>query len=448
MTKNLTEGKELPLLLSFMFPVMCGILFQQFYNLTDTVIVGRFLGKAAMAGTGSVGSVTFLIIGFATGLASGFAIPVSQRFGAGDEAGMRRFVGNALSIGIPASIVLAVIAVLLCRSILTWMNTPEDMFEHAYSYLVVLLAGIPFTLLYNLFSGFIRSVGDSRTPVIILGISGMVNVVLTAVLVVFTSTGTAGAAIATLSSTTLSCILAGLHIVKKLPSLHLSREDLRPSPAHISILCRNGVPMGLQFSITAVGSVFLQTALNSLGSDAVAATTASNKIYSLFAQSFYDAQGAAMATWSGQHTGAGKIHRIRTGARISLVLGAAYNVLCMIIFLLFGSTLVGLFLDASEVQALQNAKLGVLIVGSFYVLLSILSILRNSVQGMGFGRLAMIAGVLELVARVATAFLLIPAFGFVGSCFASPLAWLLADAFLFPVFLRCCKKLQQQSAVS
>lgn len=444
MTKNLTEGRELPLLLRFMLPVMLGILLQQFYNLTDTVIVGKFLGKEAMAATGSVGSVTFLIIGFTSGLSSGFSIPVSQRFGAGDETDMRRFVGNAMTIGALVGVVFAVVSVILCRSILTWMHTPADMMEHAYAYLVVLLGAIPLTLFYNLFAGCIRAVGDSRTPVLILAVSGLLNVALTAVLVIFTPMGTAGAAIATAASNLLSCILAVRHIVCNIPCLHISREERTFSRRHCAVLCLNGIPMGLQFSITAVGSVILQTAVNGLGSDAVAATTAANKLYSLFAQSFYDAQGATMATWCGQHTGAGKIRRIATGARHSLLLGIAYNVLCMSVFCLLGTPLVRLFLEASEVQAIADACLMLRIVGASYFLLSILSILRNSVQGMGFGRLAMLAGVLELIARVVTAWLLVPAFGFLGSCFASPLAWLLADLFLLFAFLHCYKVLRQQ----
>lgn len=439
MTKNLTEGKELPLILSFMLPIMCGLLFQQLYNVADTVIVGQFLGKEAMAATGSVGSVTFLIIGFANGLAAGFSIPVSQRFGAQDTAGVRRYAGNAIVLGAVVSVIFAVVSVLLCRSILTWMKTPDNLFPYAYDYLVVLLAGIPATLYYNLLSGFIRSMGDSRTPVIILAVAAAVNVVVTTVLVVWTPTGVAGAAIATLASQIVSCILSVIHIVRRLPMLHLTRQDLKLSRSHASVLCKNGVPMGLQYSITAIGSVMIQSAVNSLGSDAVAATTAATKIYSLFT-SFYEAESAAMATWSGQHTGAGKIHRIAVGARLCLVMGVFYNLVCLVVFYFFGTSLAQLFLDSSEIRVMEDARLMMLIVGSFYIPLAIVNIFRNAIQGMGYGQLAMTAGLLELIGRTAVAWVLVPAFGFVGACFASPAAWILADAFLLPAFVHCYRK--------
>lgn len=437
MTKNLTEGKELPLILSFMLPLIFGSLFQQFYNLADTVIVGQFLGKEAMAATGSTGSVTFLIIGFANGLAAGFSIPVSQRFGAGDEAGMRRFVGNALLLGTVISVLLAVVSSLLCRPILTWMHTPEELFVHAYRYLLVLLIGIPATLVYNLLSGIIRAVGDSRTPVLILAAASGVNVVVTAVLVMGTELGVAGAAIATLVSQIFSCVLCAVHIVRRLPLLHLTRQDLSLSRTHLSVLCRNGIPMGLQFSITAVGSVILQTAVNGLGADAVAATTAAGKINSLFAGSFYDSMGAAMATWSGQHVGAGKIRRIRTGMWICMTLSAVYAVICVAVFWLSGTSLARMFLESGETSVMADARLMMVIVALFYPALAGVNVLRNMIQGMGFGQLAMVAGMLELIARAATGWLLVPAFGFVGSCFSSPLAWVMADMFLIPAFIRC-----------
>ena len=438
MTKNLTEGKELPLILSFMVPLLCGMLFQQFYNITDTVIVGKFLGKGAMAATGATGSVTFLIIGFANGLASGFAIPVSQRFGARDEAGVRRYAGNAIVIGAAFSVVFAVASVLLCRQILTWMKTPDDIFEYAYAYLVVLLGGIPATLFYNLLSGFIRALGDSRTPVLILAAASVVNVVVTAALVICTPTGVAGAAIATLVSQIISCVLSVIHIVRRVPLLHLSRQDLLPSRPHVSVLCANGIPMGLQYSITAIGSVVLQSAVNSLGSDAVAATTTANKIFGLFA-SFFDAEGSTMATWGGQHVGAGKIRRIGSGVRLSLIMGCLYSVLCMGIYWFFGEPLAQLFLDSGETAVIESARTMMVLVSLFYPLLTAVNVVRNVIQGMGFGQLAMTAGLLELIGRTAVAFVLVPAFGFVGACFASPAAWLLADGFLLPAFLHCYK---------
>lgn len=445
MTKNLTEGRELPLILSFMLPMLLGMLFQQFYNVTDSIIVGHFLGKGAFAATGSTGSITFLIIGFANGLAGGFAIPVAQRFGARDEENLRRYAANAIVLSAVFSAVLTVVSVAFCSQILTIMRTPADIFDDAYAYLLVSLIGIPITLYYNLLGGFIRALGDSRTPVVILAVSSVVNIVFTAVLVAFTPTGVAGAAIATVFAQLVSCVLCVIHIACRLPVLRMTRGDYAPSRPHISVLCQNGLPMGLQYSITAIGSVVLQSAVNSIGSDAVAAVTAAGKV-SCFFTTVYEALGGTMATWGGQHVGAGKLPRLRSGVRICLLIGCLFSVVCVAVFWLFGAQLATLFLDAGETQVLSDARLLLMINAAFYPLLTCVNVVRFMIQGMGYGQLAMIAGLMEMVARTAVGFFLVPVLGFLGVCFASPAAWLLADLFLFPAYFACYRRLE--SAIS
>lgn len=447
MTKDLTEGRELPLILSFMLPMLLGMLFQQFYNVTDSIIVGHFLGKGALAATGSTGSITFLIIGFANGIAGGFAIPVAQRFGARDEANLRRYAANAIVLGAVFSVVVTVLSVVFCSGILTAMRTPADIFDDAYAYLIVILFGIPTTLFYNLFSGFIRALGDSRTPVVILAVSSAVNIVFTAALVFLTPSGVAGAAIATVFAQLVSCVMSAVHIVRRLPALRLTRGDYALSRPHVSVLCQNGLPMGLQYSITAIGSVILQTAVNSIGSDAVAAVTAAGKV-SCFFTTVFDALGGTMATWGGQHVGAGKLPRIRSGVRICLLIGCAFSVVCVGVFWLFGDTLSMMFLDAGETAVLADARLLLVVNAAFYPLLTAVNVVRFMIQGMGYGQLAMFAGLMEMVARAAVGFLLVPALGFLGVCFASPAAWVLADLFLIPAYFACYRRLERLLSAS
>ena len=436
MTKNLTEGRALPLILSFMLPMLLGMLFQQFYNVTDSILVGHFVGKGALAATGSTGSITFLIIGFANGLASGFAIPVSQRFGARDEVNLRRYAANAIVLAACFSIVVTVLSVVFCRGILTVMRTPADIMDDAYAYLVIILAGIPTTLYYNLFSGFIRALGDSRTPVLILAVSSAVNIILTAVLVICTPMGVAGAAVATVFAQLVSCALSLLHIVRRLPVLRMTRADYVLSRPHLSVLCANGLPMGLQYSITAIGSVILQSAVNGIGSDAVASVTAAGKV-SCFFCCVFDALGSTMATWGGQHVGAGRLPRIRSGVRICLLIGCVFSVVCVVVFWLFGRQLAMLFLDAKETAVLADARRLLFVNACFYPLLTAVNVVRFMIQGMGFGQLSMVAGIMEMVARAAVGFWLVPTVGFLGVCFASPAAWVLAGLLLLPADLRC-----------
>ncbi len=442
MTRDLTEGKELPLIITFMLPLLLGMLFQQFYNVTDSVIVGHYLGKGALAATGATGSIIFLIIGFANGLSSGFAIPVSQRFGARDETNLRRFAGSALLLSALFAVVLTTLSVVFCHRILEAMRTPADIIDDAYAYLVVILAGIPATIYYNLLSGFIRALGDSRTPVVILAISSVINIVSTAALVFLTPIGVAGAAIATVLSQIVSCALSWIHIRRRLPLLRLTRADLHPSPSHVGGLVRNGVPMGLQYSITAIGAVVLQSAVNSLGSDAVASATAAGKV-GVFFCCVFEALGSTMATWGGQHVGAGKIRRIRSGVRICLGIGFAYSLLCVALYYFLGCELSSLFLDVSETSVLADARRMLLANGICYPLLTLVNVVRFMIQGMGFGRLAMIAGLMEMVARTAVGFALVPAIGFLGACFASPAAWIMADLFLIPAYFRCYRALEK-----
>ena len=245
MTKDLTQGSPVRLILGFALPLLAGMLFQQLYNLVDTLIVGRFLGMEALAGVGATGSINFLVLGFCMGICSGFAIPVAQQFGAHEESRMREFVSNGTWLSIVFAVVMTVLTVVYCADILRLMNTPKDCFDQAYNYIVVIFAGIPFTFLYNLLSGWLRSLGDSKTPLFFLVLSSVLNVILDLAFILIFKLGVFGASLATVLSQAISGMLCLLFIAVKVPILHITREEWRLQSKRMIELCAYGVPTGI-----------------------------------------------------------------------------------------------------------------------------------------------------------------------------------------------------------
>ena len=443
MIKDMTQGHPGKLILGFAIPLLFGNLFQQFYNLMDTLIVGKFLGVTQLAAVGATGSVNFLIIGFCTGICSGFAIPISQKFGARDEGGMRRYVANSIWVSTVFAAVLTVLTVALCRTILVWMKTPADIIDDSYAYIVIIFAGIPVTILYNLTSAIIRSMGDSKTPVIFLVIAALLNIVLDLFCILVLHMGVAGAAVATVISQAVSGVCCLVYMRKKYPILRMSREEMRFSPRLAGRLVIMGVPMGLQYSVTAIGSVILQSAVNVLGSMAVASVTAASKISMFFCCPF-DALGATMATFAGQNVGAGKPDRIRSGLRTGNLFGFAYAVAAFVFLMAAGRYVALLFVDASETEILGNVQRMLTANSAFYIALVLVNNVRFLIQGIGYSGLAIFSGASEMVARALAGFLLVPSFGFAAVCFANPLAWVMADLFLVPAYFYLMKRTQKE----
>ena len=279
MTRDLTTGSPMRLIWSFALPTLFGMLFQQFYNMMDTVIVGQLLGASALASVGSTSSINFFVIGFCMGVCNGFAIPVAQRMGAGDYSQMRRCVANAGWLSALFAVVLTVVTGLLCRTILTVMQTPEDIFDGAYQYILIIFLGIPTTFLYNLLAAVIRALGDSKTPVYFLAVSSVLNIALDLLLILYCNAGVAGAALATVISQGVSGLACLVFIAKRFPILRMTPEERRPDSRTCRTLCFMGIPMGLQYSITAIGSIVLQSAVNGLGSRYVASVAAGTKLF-------------------------------------------------------------------------------------------------------------------------------------------------------------------------
>ena len=442
--RDMTTGSPFRLILGFAVPMLMGLLFQQFYSMVDTIIVGKYLGVSALASVGSTSSINFMIIGFCTGVCSGFSIPVAQRFGAGDHHGLRCFVANAGWLSAIFSAVMTIIVCFLCMDILRWMDTPDDIIQGAYDYIFIIFAGIPVTYLYNILAGIIRSLGDSRTPVYFLLLSSVINIFLDLFTILVMGMGVEGAAYATVISQAISGVLCFLYMRSHFSILRMTREERKFNLRMAKILCGIGVPMGLQYSITAIGSVILQTAVNGLGSLYVAAISAGNKL-TLFFTCPFEALGATMATWAGQNVGAGKIDRVKEGVKYALLIGCVYAAAAFIILTLFSKYLALLFLDADEVSTIGNVSLFLFGNSLFYIALVFVNVVRFSIQGMGFSTFAILAGVFEMFARTFAGMCLVPIFGYPAACFASPMAWIAADIFLVPAFLHCIKRLKSSS---
>lgn len=443
MTKDMTKGSPMKLILGFAIPLLFGYLFQQFYNVVDTVIVGRFLGVDNLAAVGATGSVNFLIIGFCMGVCNGFSIPISQKFGEGDYEGLRRFVANAVWLSVVFAAVMTVLTTCFCRQILVLMLTPEDILEGAYNYIWIIFLGIPVIYLYNMVSAIIRALGDSRTPVIFLVLSSVVNIGLDLFFIINLDMGVTGAAWATVIAQAVAGISCLLFILKKYEILHVKKNEWAVNGGMIKALCGMGIPMGLQYSITAIGCVILQSATNTLGSMAVAAATAGIRITSFLACPI-DAMGSTMATYGGQNIGAGKLERIGTGLKSCVTLGAGYAVIALVISIVLGKPLAGLFVKADEISIIGDVQLYLILNTVFYFPLALVNIIRFLIQGMGFPKFAILAGVFEMVARALSGIILVPLMGFAGAGLGGPIAWIFADAFLIPAYFHVSKVLRKR----
>lgn len=444
MTKDLTKGSPMALILSFGLPTLLGYLFQQLYNVVDTAIVGKAIGGDALAAVGATGAINFLVVGFCIGVCSGFAIPVARAFGAGDESGLRQYVVIGAVLTAAMAVLLTAATLLLRHPILTGMKTPADIYRRSCWYIGVIFAGLPAYFLYNFAAGVLRALGDSKTPVVWLAAASVVNVFLDLLFILVFHLDVFGAALATVLAQAGAGIGCLARMCRGFPILRMERADCRWSWHRAGVLCLMGLPMGLQYSITAIGSVMVQTAVNALGTAYVTAVTAANKV-SIFLCCPFDAMGATMATYGGQNVGAREWDRLHRGVGACTLLGAAWSVIALALVLLLANPLNMLFLDAESARLLPLARRFLMTMASFYFPLALVNIFRFMIQGMGFPPLATLAGVLELAGRGVVSFL-VPIWGFPAACLASPAAWILADVFLVPAYFLCHRKLSRETA--
>ena len=438
MQKDMTAGNPTKIILDFTFPIFIGNVFQQFYNMADTVIVGKFVGTKALAAVGSTGTIMFLILGFVLGMTAGFTVLTAQKFGAGDMKAMRQTVGGAAVLSILVTIVLTAGSMLFMKPLLRFMHTPSDIFDDAYSYIMIICAGIAVQMLYNLLASVLRALGNSKVPLYFLILSALLNIVLDLVLIIVFHLGAPGAAYATVISQGVSGVLCLVYIVKKIPVLHLERDDWKPKAHLLKIQLGIGIPMALQYSITAIGTMMVQTSLNLLGSGLVAAFTAASKIEQVVTQA-YVALGTTMATYCAQNIGAGKVQRIRSGFRSATIMSFVYAVISGILIMTVGKYMTYLFVSGDVAEIMASVDIYLKCVGIFFIPLAVVNLYRNGIQGMGYGILPMMAGVAELVGRGIVAVIAAGKRSYVGVCLASPIAWIFAAALLIVMYFYIMK---------
>lgn len=441
---DMTVGSPLRQITKFALPLILGYILQQMYLVIDAAIVGRWIGVGALAAVGASSSIMFLVMGFCNGACAGFAIPVAQSFGAKDYSKMRLYVANAVRISAVMATVVTLLSLMFCRRILQMVNTPADIFHDAYIFLMLQFAAIPLTFGFNLFSGQIRALGNSRQPFYFLITSAVVNVLLDVVLILGCGLGVTGAGIATWLSQALSVILCLWYIRKRMQLLIPKGDERRFDNKRTSILLNNGVPMGLQFSITGIGIIMLQSANNALGTTCVAAFTASMRIKYLFTCVFENI-GVAMATYCGQNLGARRMDRVTKGVKDAIKLMLIYFVFTFALIYPFADWMMRLFVDSGEAEVVGRAAQFMRIANYFYPALGLLTILRYSIQGLGFSNLSMLSGVMEMIARCGVSLWLVPALAWTGVCLGDPVAWIMADLFLVPAFLWVQQRLRKQT---
>ena len=441
--KDLTTGNPGKIIFNFTLPIFIGNVFQQFYSMADTIIVGKFVGTKALAAVGSTGTIMFLINGFILGMTAGFTVLTAQKFGAGDMKAMRKTVGNATILAIIMSLIMTVLGMMAMKPLLGIMKTPDDIFKDAYAYVMIICGGIFAQALYNILASILRALGNSKVPLYFLILSAMLNIVLDLVFIIVFKLGAPGAAWATIISQGVSGVLCLVYIWKFVPELRMKKEDwyFRRNLAAKQIGV--GIPMGLQYSITAIGTMMVQSALNMLGSYAVAAFTAGSKIEQIFTQA-YVAQGTASATYNAQNIGAGKLERVREGFRASHFIGIVYSVVVGSFLFFAGKYFAYLFISDNIKEVLPMVAIYVKCVALFFIPLYFVNVLRNGIQGMGYGLLPMMAGVAELAGRGITATVAAGKSSYIGTCLASPVAWIFASVLLWVMYVYVMKDMARK----
>lgn len=447
MERDMTKNKPFGIILSFTLPIFLGNVFQQFYSMVDTIIVGKFVGTKALAGVGSTGTISFLILGFLMGFTAGITVITAQRFGAGKMSEMRKTVASAAILSLIISIIMTAVSMIGMRSLLKAMNTPDDIFDDAYNYIIIICGGIIAQVMYNLLSSILRALGNSKTPLYFLVLSAILNILLDLLFIIVFHMGSAGAAWATVISQGISGVLTLVYIVKKVPALKMSKKDWILNKNIIKAQIRVGLPMGLQYSITAIGTIMVQSSINMLGSIAVAAITAASKIEQIVTQAFV-ALGTTMATFCAQNSGAGKYDRVRKGFIACNIIGFSYAAVTGVIMAFWGKGLTGIFITDGIDEIVPMVSTYLKCTAFLYIPLSIVNSYRNGIQGMGYGILPMLAGVTELASRGIVAVIAAGKQSYIGICFASPVAWVAAALLLLCMYTYIMKKHSKKSNIA
>lgn len=441
MTNDMTQGSPLKIFIFFSIPLLIGNVFQQLYSMVDTIIVGRFVGVDALAAVGSTGSMFFLVNGMILGLTSGFGVLVSQKFGAKDEVGVKKAVASNITLTLISTLLMTVIALIVKNPLLRMMNTPENIFDNANNYITIIFAGLITQALYNMAAGILRALGDSKTPLYFLMISSILNVILDLVFIINFKMGVSGAAHATNIAQGFSAVLCLIYSYKKFKVLRLKKEDFKVESHYYTKHLKIGIPMGLQFSVTAVGIIIVQSAINVFGSTVIASYTASSKVLQLVMQPSISF-GVTIATYAGQNLGAGRFDRIKNGMKIMNKVSIVTSLIAGAVLIFLGRYFVTLFMENPTPEIFSYAQQVFNYSAVFFIPLGFIFVYRNVLQGMGESFVPMMAGVYELVARSIVAFTLPKFIGFTGICLSDPVAWIAAAVPLMITYYRKMKKIE------
>ena len=441
-TKDMTTGSPTRNIVTFAIPVLLGFLFQQLYNLTDTVIAGRFLGEDALAAVGSTGSIVFLVLGITSGLTQGFGVLIASAFGGRQMDRLRHLVAVALMLTVVCSVAVSVPAVLLSRWLLIQMNCPADVLERSNAYIRVIYAGILFSMSYNVSVSILRAVGDSRTPLYFLIFSSFLNIVLDIFCITVLKLGTAGVGLATITSQGVSAVLCFLYMFRNFDILRVRKDDFYLDRVTAFRMLRVGIPMAVNCSVTALGITILQSGINVFGVTVMAAYSAASKVESIISQAMM-ALGTSMSTFCGQNNGAGKLERVQRGIRQAVLLAFGISATGMVFYFDAASHMIGLFVEDPSPQLMDYALRYLHTSVWFLFPLSLIYLFRSSLIGLGNGLVPMMGGMVELTCRSMCIGLLLKPMGYRCVCLTNPITWIVTSTFLISFYIRWEKNIVQ-----
>lgn len=435
MNVSLLEGKISRSILLFAVPIFFSLLLQTLYNTVDTVLVGHFLGEGPLAAMGATTALFDLIVGFCTGCGNGFGIIAGQNFGADDKAGLKKTSAASLVLTLIIAVILSVLFWACMPMLLHWLNTPEDIFADALTYIRIIVAGLIITAYYNLAAGMLRAVGDSMTPLVILAISSALNIVLDVLFILGLHMGVAGAAYATLLAQLISTAVCLVWILKKKQLLVPQKPDYKFEKHLVAELLEQGLSMGLMGSIVAIGSVILQSAINQFGTLIIAAHTAARRVYMILGMPLFALQ-TSLVTFVAQNFGAKQYNRIVRGIQTSSRMAIVYSIFVTILAWLCADWLIELISGSRAEEVLYNGALYLKINCPFFFALGILCNLRSSLQGLGYRIVPVVSSVIELAGKMVFTWLIIPKTGYIGVIWCEPVIWVLMMLYLDWAYMR------------
>lgn len=445
MEDRMTSGPITKRILMFAMPILAGQILQQLYNLVDSIIVGRFVGVSGLAAVGATWSLTYIVCYFCIGTCTGMSIPLSQAYGAGNLFGMRCYFINGVYISIILAFLMTTVTSLSSMLLLKWLQTPDDIIQDAHIYLLTMFLGLPFTILYNFCFGVLMAFGDSKKSSIFMFLSTILNLFFDLFTIIVLHWGVFGAAISTIVSQAIAGFCSLFYILKKHKDLIPKKQEWNFQPDYVSNIIRMSVPMGLQYSITAIGAILLQCSVNQLGSDAVAGFSAGSKVKS-FCLCPLNALGTALSSFTGQNFGAGKIRRIQKGLKSTICIGLIYSIVIIILMLFVSDKLAMIFVSSEQTQVISYVREFIIYISFFQLELAILFAVRYCVQGMGYGKYSIYSGLAEMAGRSLIAIFLVPIFGFHAVCWNEGVTFLAGILVIVPVYFILMKQLKRNTS--